>query len=120
MNPKQDIPKHPRTHHGEEAGAVAGELVGAVVGSAAGPVGTVAGMVVGAVVGALTGRVLEEEGRKSRIHDEELDEAIGVTGGDLGGGRAGAPPEPSVAHDGEAVAGQSPPELPFPDVDDDG
>lgn len=98
---------------------MAGELVGAVVGSAGGPVGTIAGMVVGAVVGALTGRVLEEEGRESRTHDEELDEVIGVTGGDLGAAGAGAP-EPSVAHDGEAEAGQSPPEHPLPDLDDDG
>ncbi len=117
MNPKQDVPKPPRTHHGEEAGAVAGELVGAVLGSAGGPVGTIAGMVVGAVVGALTGRVLEEEDRKSRTHDEELDDVIGVTGGDLGTGGAGAA-EPSVAHDGKAEASQSAPEQPSPEVDD--
>ena len=84
MDRKENISKPSRKHHGEEAGAIAGEIVGAVVGSAAGPVGTVAGMVVGAVVGALTGHVLEDEERRNETHDQELDETIGVTGGDSG------------------------------------
>jgi phage tail tape-measure protein len=87
--------------HGTDAGAVAGELVGAVVGSAAGPVGAVAGMVIGAMAGALTGRVLEEEGRRARIHDDELDAAIGVAGGDLGAARTETP---GAALHGSAVA----------------
>jgi len=94
MDRKEDVSKPARKHHGEEAGAIAGEIVGAVVGSAAGPVGTIAGMVVGAVVGALTGHVLEDEERKNQTHDQELDESIGVTGGDLGAARAGASPLP--------------------------
>ncbi len=107
MNRKQETqpPKPlPHGHLGTDAGAVAGELVGAVVGSAAGPVGTVAGMVVGAVVGALTGHVLQDEGRRNRKHDDELDEAIGVAGGDLGAARAGTPAAGSdVASDGDLV-----------------
>ncbi|HXN31277.1 MAG TPA: glycine zipper domain-containing protein [Polyangiaceae bacterium] len=90
-------PRH--SHHGTDAGAVAGELVGAVVGSAAGPVGTVAGMVVGAVVGALAGHVLEDEDRQHQTHDQELDEAIGVTGGDLGAAGAVARRAPAVSPD---------------------
>lgn len=93
--------------------------------SAAGPVGTVAGMVVGAMAGALTGHVLEDEGRRARTHDEELDEAIGVTGGDLGAARADAPPArigtPSIASCGVAIAGEpSPAEGPIQDIDQDG
>jgi phage tail tape-measure protein len=92
----------PQGHAGTNAGAIAGELVGAVVGSAAGPAGTVAGMVVGAVLGAVTGHVLEDEGRRQSTHDGELDEAIGVTAGNLGavGANPGAPSEEGAAEIG--------------------
>ena len=95
MKRKQATPAKTSHHHGTEVGAVAGELVGAVVGSAAGPAGTVAGMVLGAIAGALTGHVLEDEHRRAQVHDEELDETIGVTGGDLGAARANALPGPT-------------------------
>jgi hypothetical protein len=72
-----------RSHAGE-AGAIAGEVVGALVGSAAGPAGAAAGMVIGAAAGALVGGVMEQEAERASRHDAELDDAIGVTGGDLG------------------------------------
>jgi outer membrane lipoprotein SlyB len=71
-------------HHGGEAGAIAGEIVGAVLGSAAGPPGVMAGMVIGAAAGALAGEVLDQEAERTSRHDHELDDAIGVTKGDLG------------------------------------
>ena len=73
------------THtHGEESGAIAGEIVGGVLGAAAGVPGAITGMVLGGAAGALAGRVLDSEAERAHVHDEELDEEIGVTGGDLG------------------------------------
>jgi len=80
----------PNHTHGEIAGALAGEVVGGIVGSLAGPPGAVAGMVIGGAAGALAGKVIDQEAERGHIHDEELDEEIGVTGGDLG-----ARPRPS-------------------------
>jgi phage tail tape-measure protein len=76
--------RKPSHVHGGEAGAIAGEVAGGVLGSAAGPAGAVAGMVVGAAVGALVGEVLDHEATRAHVHDEELDEDIGVRGGNLG------------------------------------
>jgi uncharacterized membrane protein len=75
---------HPAHTHGTEAGAIAGEVVGAVMGSMAGPPGVVAGMIVGAAAGALAGKVIDQEAERTSWHDGELDDAIGVTKGDLG------------------------------------
>jgi outer membrane lipoprotein SlyB len=113
----------PESHHTTEAGAVAGELAGAVVGSAAGPVGAVAGMVVGAVAGALTGHFLENDARRVRAHDDELDEAIGVTRGNLGAASAASPPArvgaPSTASCGVTIPSQTPAEGPIQDIEDE-
>src|SRR5579872_1700445 len=86
--PDASAPKHVRAG----LGAIAGEIAGAVVGSAAGPAGAVAGMVIGGLAGEVAGEVLEREAVRSRRHDEELDEAIGVFGGDLGAASPDAPP----------------------------
>jgi hypothetical protein len=94
---------HPSHTHGTDAGVVAGELVGAILGSVAGPAGTVAGMVVGAIAGALTGHVLEEDEHRARLHDEELDETIGVSGGDIGAARPTVPPGPAPAPENASV-----------------
>jgi nitroreductase len=83
-------------HHAKEAGAIAGELAGAVVGSAAGPVGAVTGMILGGVAGALTGKVLEDEQRRSEAKDSQLDEIIGVMGGEMGVPRQVAADQPST------------------------
>lgn len=82
-------------HHAKEAGAIAGEVAGAVVGSAAGPVGAVAGMILGGVAGALTGKVIEDEQRRSEAKDAQLDEIIGVMGGEMGVPREVSADEPS-------------------------
>ncbi|HEY3820114.1 MAG TPA: hypothetical protein VGL81_23280 [Polyangiaceae bacterium] len=71
-------------HHTGEVATIAGEIAGAVLGSAAGPAGVVAGMVIGALAGALTGEGLEAEAERARRHDEDLDEALGITKGDVG------------------------------------
>jgi hypothetical protein len=127
MKSKKRKQARPTQHdtHGTEAGAIAGELAGALLGSAAGPVGTVAGMVVGAMAGALTGHVLEDETRRARVHDEELDETIGVMGGELGAASPDSPPArmgaPSAASCGlGGHGGGSPAEGPIQDIDDDG
>jgi len=103
MKRKQRIPTHSVTH-GADAGTIAGELVGAIVGSAAGPAGAVAGMVAGAMAGALAGRVLEDEARRAEVHDAQLDNAIGVTGGDLGAAPPNAPSARVGAPSGRATA----------------
>jgi len=81
--------------HGGEAGAIAGEVVGGLIGSMAGPPGLVAGMVFGAFAGALAGRVIDQEAERARLHEEQLDEDIGVTKGDIG--RPSFPPGPPPA-----------------------
>lgn len=84
--------KPPKSHtHGEEAGALGGEVVGAVVGSMGGPAGAVAGMVLGAAAGAVIGKTIDEEADRKSYHDEELDEIIGVTKGDMGAVYPGEP-----------------------------
>ena len=93
---KEPVPmKH--KHHTEEAATIAGEIAGGVVGSAAGPNGMVAGMVVGAVAGAIVGKGLEANEGRVRAHDEELDEEIGIMGGDMGSVPSPPPVEPSLA-----------------------
>jgi outer membrane lipoprotein SlyB len=79
-----DVKPSPSHTHGEETGAVAGGGLGALIGSAAGPAGALAGMVFGAAAGAMAGKVLDEDAERAHIHDEELDETIGVTKGSLG------------------------------------
>src|SRR5579862_4753782 len=84
---KEGEARSQREGHGGDIGVVAGELAGAVAGSAAGPVGAMAGMVLGAIAGGLAGTVIEEQARRAAAHDTELDEAIGVVGGDIGAAR---------------------------------
>lgn len=87
----KSIPKPSHTHGGQ-VGAIAGELAGGVVGSIAGPAGVITGMIVGAAAGALVGEVLEQEANRAHVHDEELDDEIGVTHGNLGAARSVKPP----------------------------
>ena len=82
--PPESVKPPPPHTHGVEAGAIAGEVAGAVVGSIAGPPGAIAGMVLGAAAGAMVGKILDEEADRKSFHDEELDDVIGVTKGDLG------------------------------------
>ena len=121
--PRPDAHEAAPRHLHAGLGAIVGEIAGAVVGSAAGPAGAVAGMVIGGLAGEVTGEALDLEEARSRRHDEELDETIGVIGGNLGAARPGAPPArigaPSAASVGLAGGGGSTPaEGPMQDVDD--
>jgi len=102
------VPKEHK-HHTGEAAAIAGEIAGAVIGSAAGPVGLVAGMVVGALAGTLVGEGLEAGEERARKHEEELDETLGISGGDIGAVQSVPPP----ALSGAASEDESSPDWPM-------
>jgi len=63
-----------------------------VLGAAAGPVGMVAGGVLGGAAGAAAASALESDAKRKGAHDRELDEEIGVTGGELGAPNLKHPP----------------------------
>ena len=71
-----------RVHEGE--GAASGAVLGAAIGAVAGPPGIVAGAVIGGVTGALTAAGLDNAAQCRTERDRELDEEIGVMGGDIG------------------------------------
>lgn len=76
----------PIVHHAAPAAleilsGVAAGVVGGVVG---GPPGMVVGAVLGGAAGVAAVVVLDEDAAARRVHDQELDDAIGVTQGDLG------------------------------------
>jgi phage tail tape-measure protein len=90
---KKDSKNSPSKRLAHEAeGTASGALLGAALGTAAGPPGMVAGAIVGGLVGAVTGAVLDSEAARRDAHERELDEAIGVTGGDLGAANLKHPP----------------------------
>jgi nucleotide-binding universal stress UspA family protein/hemerythrin-like domain-containing protein len=76
------VPKPPHAMLG--AAALAGGASGAVVGAVGGPPGAILGGTIGTAVGMLAGSALEEANEHAEAHDHELDDAIGVTKGDLG------------------------------------
>jgi len=105
-----------------EAGA-SGALAGAVVGAAGGPAGIVAGAIVGGVAGAVTGAVLDGEASRKAARTRELDEEIGVTGGDLGAPNLKHPPAKVGAYSGASAgvaspSGQEPAEGPMQEPDE--
>jgi hypothetical protein len=61
-----------------------GALAGAATGALAGPPGAAAGAVIGAAMGAAAGTAAELAEKRARLRDRTLDDAIGVTQGDLG------------------------------------
>lgn len=67
-----------------DIGTVSGALTGAIAGVVGGPPGVVVGGAIGAALGTLAGAVLDRESHAKDAHDRELDDAIGVTEGDLG------------------------------------
>lgn len=111
-----------RRHLQEAGGAAGGALTGAAVGAIAGPPGAVAGAVIGGVVGALVAKVADEEDERTSFHDHELDEIIGVTGGEIGASNLKHPPAVrgaySAASTGAATSGGAPAEGPIPVVED--
>lgn len=82
--------KHPLLH--EAGGAAAGAIAGAAMGSVGGPPGAVVGAVIGGMVGAVVTKVSDEETERESLHNQELDEEIGVEGGDLGAPNLKHPP----------------------------
>jgi len=95
VDPKDKV-AHVATGHRhplhEAGGAAGGAIAGAALGSIAGPAGAAAGAVIGGMVGAIVAKVADEEADRVSIHDGELDEAIGVTGGDMGAPNLKHPP----------------------------
>jgi uncharacterized membrane protein len=88
--------------HEVEAGA-SGALAGAVFGAAAGPPGIAVGAAVGAIAGALVGSALDKEAAVEAEHTSELDDAIGVTKGDLGAPNLRHPAAKIGAYSGASV-----------------
>lgn len=76
----------------EVGGAAGGAIAGAALGAVAGPAGAAAGAIIGGVVGAFTAKISDEEADRVSFHDGELDETIGVMGGDLGAPNLEHPP----------------------------
>jgi hypothetical protein len=101
---------------------VEGALAGAAVGSIAGPVGVIAGTALGGLFGAMADEVLEQDRRQVDAHDEELDEEIGVMGGDIGAAAANQPTARfgaySSSSSGASDAGTSTSEGPIQEVDE--
>jgi|GEM_PF-1922833 len=91
VEPAHDASSHRHPLH-EAGGAAGGAIAGAAMGSIAGPAGVAAGAVIGGVVGAFVAKVADEEAERVSLHDNELDEAIGVSGGDLGAPNLKHPP----------------------------
>lgn len=72
-------------------GTAIGAAAGAAAGAIAGPPGIVAGAVLGAIAGAATAGALVENDEVEEAANEELDEEIGVIGGDLGAAQTNIP-----------------------------
>jgi hypothetical protein len=68
----------------------------------------VAGAIIGGVAGALTGAVLDGEASRKEARTRELDEEIGVTGGDLGAPNLKHPPARVGAYAGASAGASSP------------
>ncbi len=111
------------SHREEEVLTAAGVIAGAATGAIAGPPGIVAGTVIGATVGMAVGKVMDEEEDRIELHDEDLDEEIGVTDGAIGARPPDQPPARFGAYSaGSAGAGRetvTPSEGPLQHIDKD-
>lgn len=67
-----------------DVGIVSGAVTGAVAGIVAGPAGMIVGGAIGAALGTAAGQVLDRESHLHEDVERQLDEDIGVVGGDLG------------------------------------
>ncbi len=74
-----------------------GASAGAITGAIAGPPGAAVGALIGGAVGAAAGYAIDAEAHEKAAHDQELDEDIGVIGGDLGEAPPGQAP-PTLRH----------------------
>jgi len=104
----------------EAEGVAAGAAAGAVLGAGAGPAGIVAGALIGSAAGAVAASALEKDAARQAARTRDLDDQIGVTGGDLGAPNLKHPPARvgaySAASAGEATSGddEEPAEGPIP------
>ena len=67
-----------------ETAVLAGAASGIAVGAIAGPPGAIVGGILGTAVGMVAGSTLDVAEKRAYAHDRELDDAIGITEGDLG------------------------------------
>ena len=70
----------------------AGAAAGAALGAMAGPLGMVAGAIVGAAAGAIAASAAQDGEEEKAARDLEIDEEIGVLGGDIGAPNLKHPP----------------------------
>lgn len=77
----------------EAQGLASGALAGVAIGCVAGPPGAIAGAIIGGVAGTLAGAALDTEDVIHERHERQLDEDIGVIGGELGAPNLDHPPE---------------------------
>jgi hypothetical protein len=68
----------------EGASAAGGAFAGAILGIPGGPPGAIMGAVLGAAVGLTVDEMLDDASATRRAADDDLDDEIGINGGDLG------------------------------------
>ncbi|HEY6459636.1 MAG TPA: glycine zipper domain-containing protein [Polyangiaceae bacterium] len=106
----EKIPTRPRSSEElrvvrEAEGLASGALVGAAFGAMAGPPGAIAGAILGGVAGTLAGAAMDTEDARIAKHEQELDETIGVIGGQMGAPNLDHPPPSRRAWYSEASMG---------------
>jgi hypothetical protein len=93
-----------REHLAHELEAAAGgAAVGAVVGMIGGPIGAAAGAAVGGAAAALAEAMVEQHDEQTRDRNDELDEIIGVTAGEIGAPNLKHPPAKVGAYSAAAM-----------------
>jgi hypothetical protein len=75
-------------------GAVLGLSAGVVTGMMAGVAGVIVGVGVGTLAGAIAGMTMHRDEGRRAARSRELDEIIGVSGGQLGAAPVMMPPAP--------------------------
>jgi hypothetical protein len=78
-------------------GVVLGLSAGVLLGMVAGIAGVILGLAAGAVAGFLAGAAMHRDEGRRAARVRELDEIIGVAGGDMGANPVSIPPEPAPA-----------------------
>jgi len=78
-------------------GLVLGLSAGVLLGMVAGIAGVILGLPVGMIAGFLAGSAMHRDEGHRAARVRELDEIIGVAGGDMGAAPVSIPPEPAPA-----------------------
>ncbi len=108
------------------AAAIAAEVgvcavAGAALGAIAGPAGAIAGALIGSFAGTIAAIAMDNASRDATIHDDKLDEEIGVVSGSLGAPGLKHPPARvgaySAGSSGVPSSGGRSAEGPMQDVD---